>query len=739
MIEPGYFVLKEIHDKFCGSKLPDSLKKCIIQPVVPPTFAFTASPIEESCFGAVGTNVDLSFTGEAPYWVEYVLEKTEFGKDTPIRVAKERELFQKHRSLLVLKPKEPGMYRYLFERVGDRNYNEGIAIDGASNSLTQIIHPHSSASFFLPNMRPPYRFLKCKGDSVNADVRVQGSGPWVVTYEVTHAKTKRYTVNVTEKAAGFQILVDDLTDAGIYNVDLVEIKDGNGCNVKLSAEPIVIEVMQSRPTASFSSSKSLHILEGGASRVPLSLSGRSPFQIGIKNPDGSSRIVHVSGASSQSIELYGAGTHELLSVSDSICTGSVQGLTKLQVLTLDKPFMKLVTDQGLQKSFNKPDVCAGESGNFQIDLNGKAPFKVKYTLNFRPLSITGHEMKGETKELVEVVDTSFLRISFDSQKPGIYTYKFTGISDDNYKSFVAAEPITVTQRINNIPKALFGEADQKVFYCMSSSVAPYKLNVLLYGKAPFNVKIEQKRDSQHVGYIIKNNIGLDSLKSRKDGGFEWVPTPETIDGMGKHEFLLHSVSDGNGCTFNFDSSDPVSTFFEIADQARITSFNPSDVCIGDLLSYTLQGTPPFTIGYAWKGEPQPELIVADPMLSFWMGGAGDLVITKICNSAECCDENVATDTKLTTHVHALPRAIVGSGDDSFDDIKEGDESSFSVDFEGQPPFSFTYARSRSLGSESAVKEELFTVKDIKTKHVSLDERFNFFSGAFKHLKKELFE
>lgn len=84
-----------------------------------------------------------------------------------------------------------------------------------------------------------------------------------------------------------------------------------------------------------------------------------------------------------------------------------------------------------------------------------------------------------------------------------------------------------------------------------------------------------------------------------------------------------------------------------------------------------------------------------------------------------CDENVSSDMSLTTRVHPLPRAVVGSGDDSFDDIKEGDESSFSVDFEGTAPFSFTYVRSRGSGSKSAVKEELFTVSDITDSHVSI--------------------
>ena len=118
-LEPGSFVLVGVEDKFCKSKIPSSAK-CVIQPVLPPSFAFTSSPIEESCFGAVGANVDLSFTGEAPFWLEYSLEKSALSGGDHHRVERiphDREVFRKNRASLVLKPKEPGVYRYIFDRV----------------------------------------------------------------------------------------------------------------------------------------------------------------------------------------------------------------------------------------------------------------------------------------------------------------------------------------------------------------------------------------------------------------------------------------------------------------------------------------------------------------------------------------------------------------------------------------------------------------------------------------------
>jgi hypothetical protein len=119
-LEPGTFQLLSVKDRYCtGSvRMP---KACHVQGVDPPTFTFSTSPIEESCFGAIGTHVELSFTGESPFWIEYVIER----KDLPTEGSsprvelfpRERETFTKPRSSLILRPRDPGVYRYIFERV----------------------------------------------------------------------------------------------------------------------------------------------------------------------------------------------------------------------------------------------------------------------------------------------------------------------------------------------------------------------------------------------------------------------------------------------------------------------------------------------------------------------------------------------------------------------------------------------------------------------------------------------
>lgn len=112
--EPGTFRLLLVSDGFCtGSiKSPITLQ---VEAVNPPTLTFKSSPIEEICFGAVGSSVDLSFTGQQPYWIEYSIERVRNGDR--VILPRERQAFGKGRDTLILKPMEPGNYRYTFEKV----------------------------------------------------------------------------------------------------------------------------------------------------------------------------------------------------------------------------------------------------------------------------------------------------------------------------------------------------------------------------------------------------------------------------------------------------------------------------------------------------------------------------------------------------------------------------------------------------------------------------------------------
>jgi nucleoporin POM152 len=581
------------------------------------------------------------------------------------------------------------------------------------SSLTQIIHPHSTA-YFLLNGRN--EFVRCIGDVVELEVGVQGSGPWEVSYEVTHGfKSQKATRKVAEHESKFVITVDNLTTSGLYTVDLVEIKDGNGCSMRLQSDVVKIEVLPARPSISFQSVKNIYILEEGRAMLPISLSGRGPFEIKYRNVETNQvRSTQIQG-SVRSFEVNGPGTYELISIRDSVCTGQADDTKQIRVLTIPKPTIQVQSyesDTIENQVISKPPVCKGVETGFQVDFSGKAPFKVRIDHQVHDQGIT-KQIKSDSSS--KTVDTSFLQVLFDTSVAGLHRYELNSFSDGNYKqSMPISGPRIIEQVVQDAPQATFIEPEQKVFQCSSRSKSPFAISLVLNGLPPFTLKIEQKHDNQHVQWI-ERVIKKEDLNETNDG-YTYSFDADSVLSMGRHEFVLDSLLDATGCQGLYDrASNPLSTFVEIADQARVTPYTKEIACVGDLLSYTLQGTPPFTIGYSWQGVQQPDLIVPDPIMSFWAGADGEVVITKVCNSAGCCDDSVANDERLRTAVKPLPRAIVDQGMDLIDDIKEGDESQFVVDFQGTPPFSFTYSRSK-LESRSS-QDEVITVSDIQSHRV----------------------
>jgi hypothetical protein len=131
---PGTYRIDSVCDKYCkGSPRsilhPDSVQ---VVPVNPPELTLSSSPIEEACVGAIGFQVNLSFVGEPPFWVEYMTEMYELlskkGKDAKgYQYEKQGRLIKqevgskmnldKPRHSINFEPTEPGAYKYTFTHV----------------------------------------------------------------------------------------------------------------------------------------------------------------------------------------------------------------------------------------------------------------------------------------------------------------------------------------------------------------------------------------------------------------------------------------------------------------------------------------------------------------------------------------------------------------------------------------------------------------------------------------------
>jgi nucleoporin POM152 len=118
--EPGIFSLVSVKDRYCSGVLSQP-SECKVISVIPPTLSTATTTIEEACLGAVGATIDISFTGKPPFSFEYMLQKSEIIANEPPNFVDQRSErvggITAPRTSLRFEPNEPGMYRYLFQKV----------------------------------------------------------------------------------------------------------------------------------------------------------------------------------------------------------------------------------------------------------------------------------------------------------------------------------------------------------------------------------------------------------------------------------------------------------------------------------------------------------------------------------------------------------------------------------------------------------------------------------------------
>ncbi|XJO73441.1 hypothetical protein BDV3_004424 [Batrachochytrium dendrobatidis] len=704
---PGSYSLVSVSDRYCtGAIQLPSL--CLAQQILPPSMTLSSEPIKEKCLGAVGANINLTFTGEPPFWVDYIEERSMIDhpkyRDDSSRFVERRDVpisnILKPRHALVLSPKETGKYRYLFTRMGDANYPEGISLDNLS--VTQIIHPHSSASFSGKQSK----YVRCINDTVDLSINVQGSGPWTVIYFVVHNNQRtEYSLQVPLEDASTHFTVDSLHSAGLYLVDIAEITDVNGCKENVGLSGITIEVLAQRPTVNFQTTKPVYIVEDGRASLPISVSGKGPYEITYRGADSSIQTTR----NGRDLEIFGTGTFELLSIRDSVCQGYAVEPRLLEVIQIPKPSLSILSEIGLERA-----VCQHSHSGVQLNLSGTPPFSVEYEHTYVA------DRKAKPVTITNKINTSAdtYPFIFDTAKAGRHVYRIISISDSHYRSKISVGVKEISLKVNLPPTIQFQDPGEHVYQCTTQKHRDaIRLGIKLSGAPPFQVGMDCTHDSLPKQF---KNITLDkSVLTANADGTAWMSNVNAgaVDLPGRYTFRLVLVIDGTGCAANVPGSDRDSTAatpllksglkqpthanengmdltttsIHLADQAKITSANnPSIICVGDILSYNFQGSPPFTVGYTFNGVLQPDVVIADPMMTLWAGSPGDIVITKVCNGMACCDNDVSTDPTMHTTVKGLPKAIVDGGHDMIDDIREGDASEVHVEFVGEPPFSFTY-------------------------------------------------
>jgi len=175
---------------------------------------------------------------------------------------------------------------------------------------------------------------------------------------------------------------------------------------------------------------------------------------------------------------------------------------------------------------------------------------------------------------------------------------------------------------------------------------------------------------------------------------------------GKHEVTLLSIRDGNRCEQQVETSAQSSVRWEddssskqitkrpaaVIEVAEIAAIRPvstqTDYCIGDSLDFILEGIAPWTITYSWQNQTK-DVVSRSSRFSRIAEKSGTFAITSVKHQHEKCNYPVYN---LVKQIHQLPRVRLASGDSKSEAIREGDSAEMVFQFEGTPPFSFTYVR-----------------------------------------------
>jgi nucleoporin POM152 len=300
-------------------------------------------------------------------------------------------------------------------------------------------------------------------------------------------------------------------------------------------------------------------------------------------------------------------------------------------------------------------VCEGTDDVMDVLMTGKAPFTLRYTVD----RVTDSNKVERISSAEEQVRGKLGRVQLATKDSGRYTYTFSSIDDDNYKTAgYTQKPIyTLQHTVLKRPNAVFVDGRERVFQCIGDNMED-SIQIALQGAPPFDLILEMKHDSHPREIIRLTNITEKNYKFK----------PPTLSTTGRYKIQLVSLQDATGCEKSFDRDlKDTSISVQVSDVARIASLNSDSVCVGDFLSYTLQGTPPFTVTYMFNGVIQEKLQVMDPLLSLYAAEAGTVTITSVCNQMQCCTK----PSNLAHTVHQLPSAIVDGGYDLVEDIREG--------------------------------------------------------------------
>ncbi|KAG8897050.1 hypothetical protein FRB99_008481 [Tulasnella sp. 403] len=629
--QPGTYTILAVNGKECrGDVLSPEVCKVVEQPK--PKVDVTLKSIHE-CSGDVGVRASLVFHGTPPFTIYYTEQRN---RDTPKRLQK---TISGARDEIILQPDSSGTYTYSFSHVSDRNYRQ-VPLEGDGLSIKQTVHPLASADFVRPSGAGSKRTVNsCSGDRIDVDVDLRGSPPWTVDLQVVDsAKTEVITFPGLMKSRSritLPIPEGINTEGGEFQVDLVSVVDATGCSRSLNVPGLSYNVQRIRPTARFYSSENTRevtVLEGEVARLPLRLTGERPWTVRYRRAEAPEQTLSARfDSANEALEVRQSGTYELV---------------------------------------------AGTEDFAEIRLSGQPPYQIMYSHSL--------EYGADEQATFNSVQPT-ARLQMKTANAGRHSYRIVGVGDASYPALRNAHKRYLEQTVLSRPSASF-RSTERLSYCVGDSFKPLADHgnhglVDLKGQPPFTLELSVK--NMATGEYAEESVTVNA--------HEWtVELPShTFKSIGSSLVTIESIKDSSPCPEVNSQPARRSIYVDVAETAAIVPFERKvDYCVGEPISFQLEGTPPWTVNYVFK-QKVIKATSSNSKFSRVPIEPGIFKIMSIAHQRNMCQSNV---DDLEMHVHAVPSARVSRGRKKQDVIREGDQAHITFELLGTPPFTFTYQR-----------------------------------------------
>ncbi|MCJ1311027.1 hypothetical protein MMC25_004697 [Agyrium rufum] len=703
MVSPGLYSITSISTDYCLGEILEPASCLFLNPPIP-QLTLSAENITDSCAGrSVGLTVDLEMVGTPPLEVVYTVRR-DGGKSETVK-----EEFDRLRAQLTFLPETAGSYTYEFLKIQDRVYDYQL-LKPPAPQLHQNVRPRAYARF-----RDIYpRRKACIEESASFELRLSGEAPWALEYELVHGARKVPHIVKDINEEYFTLRTEKLLEGGEYSLSLKGITDSAGCKVFLDDEA-KIDVRRQRPKAAFAEiegRRSLHTLQGKKVRLPLRLSGEGPWKVTYRAISGTELIASVD-KNNDHLEVFSENTFELLHVEDQSCPGTIEEhASRFEVQWIRRPALQIVDSATIEQRgllYVKSPVCEGEPDAVDLRLVGTPPYRLKYDNKFPDRGSNYQNIK----ELVASAGVTSVRL--DTSHAGTHEYRFSSLADNLYDhDHRYFKGVMIKQTVFQRPNAKFENAGKSYSYCKEGEGGEEVIPITFSGKAPFAIEIAIRHHATTNPEILR----LSDIPSNR----YLFHIPHGTLGIGTHSVSIRKVRDGNDCRSENELVAAFSSIF--VNVAQLPSISPlesrSDYCVGDRISYTLSGTPPFTVSYTFRDIGRKALS-HNTHFQRLAETPGDFVITGLNDKAS--SDNCVANVNIKKTIHELPSVRISKGKVKEVDIHEGGVVEILFEFTGSSPFEFTYTRSTNAtpGKKSIVIETRYETSNEHTKTVRVSD------------------